>query len=148
MFNRKKGPTQSFVHADYCKILKADPSTQIPWLEVERGHWVATCQCGVQHHHEPPEPRARLDPLDPSTFRHFPACEYRDATDPALIKIMLKVRDVADGDYWVVECGSCETLWQVPHYAAKRWGDDDPLPRRAPTNGGGQPAGALRRRET
>ena len=124
MFDRKKRPTQSFVHTDYCKILKADPSTQIPWLEVERGHWVATCQGGIQHHHEPPEPRARLDPLDPSTFRHFPACEFRDTTDPALLRLLLTVQDgtgVSSGwsAYWWVTCGSCQTSWQVLHYAAE-----------------------------
>jgi hypothetical protein len=36
---RKKGPTQPFAHADDCKILKADPGVEIPWSEVESGHW-------------------------------------------------------------------------------------------------------------
>jgi hypothetical protein len=30
---------------------------------------------------------------------------------------ILKVRDGAGGDYWWVECGTCDTAWQVPHYA-------------------------------
>ena len=51
-----------------------------------------------------------------------PQCVRRDTTDPALLRVILKVRDVADGDSSVVECGSCETLWQVPHYAAESGG--------------------------
>jgi hypothetical protein len=50
-------------------------------------------------------------------MRHMPECEYRDATDPGLLRILLKVRDGAGGGYWVVECGACGTFWQVPHYA-------------------------------
>jgi len=34
------------MHADNCKILKADPGVQIEWSEVETGHWRAVCQCG------------------------------------------------------------------------------------------------------
>jgi hypothetical protein len=30
--------------------------------------------------------------------------------------VSLKVRDGAGG-YWRVECGTCVTGWQVPHYA-------------------------------
>jgi hypothetical protein len=29
---------------------------------------------------------------------------------------MLKVRDGAGGYYWWVECGSCDTAWQIPYY--------------------------------
>ena len=36
-------------------------------------------------------------------------------TDPAVIKVLLKVTD--KGDYDWVECGSCAAGWQVPHYA-------------------------------
>ena len=66
----------------------------------------------------------RLDPLDPSTGRHFGQCEHRDTTDPALLRVLLKVRDVAfdGGDYWYVTCGACEAEWQVPHYAAASGG--------------------------
>jgi hypothetical protein len=28
-----------------------------------------------------------------------------------------KVKDGAGGSYWWVECGACNTAWQVPHYA-------------------------------
>ena len=44
-----KGPTHSFVHADDCKIVKADPGVEIPWQEIERGHWQAECRCGKEH---------------------------------------------------------------------------------------------------
>jgi hypothetical protein len=66
---------------------------------------------------EPTDRRVRLDPYDPSTFRHAGQCEHRDASDPALLRVILKVRDGVGGGYWWVECGTCEWGWQVPHYA-------------------------------
>jgi hypothetical protein len=120
---KKKGPDKAFSHTADCKIVKADPDVQIPWNEVERGHWVAECQCGKEHvHAAPADRRARLDPLDPSTSRHAPQCEHRDTTDPALLRAILKVRDGMDGGYFWVECGVCDHAWQVPHYAAKSVG--------------------------
>jgi hypothetical protein len=101
--------------------MKADPGVEIPWSEVESGHWRAECHCGIEHFHEAPaDRRARLDPLDPSTFHHAGQCEYRDTTDPVLLRAILKVRDGAGGDYWWVECSACDTAWQVPHYAAEK----------------------------
>ena len=35
---RKKGPTRPFTHAPDCPILRADPSVEIPWSEMEPGH--------------------------------------------------------------------------------------------------------------
>jgi hypothetical protein len=32
MFGRKKGPDEPFAHADDCKIVRADPGVQIPWV--------------------------------------------------------------------------------------------------------------------
>jgi hypothetical protein len=116
---RKKEPDKAFSHTDDCKIAKVTPGVKIPWNEVESGHWVATCQCGEQHHREPAARPPRLDPLDPSTFRHARQCEHRDTTDPALLRAILKVKDGSGGDYWWVECGTCDTAWQVPHYAAE-----------------------------
>ena len=43
-----KGPTHSFVHADDCKIVKADPGVEIMWSEIESGHWQAECRCGKE----------------------------------------------------------------------------------------------------
>jgi len=114
---KKKGPTQPFTHADSCKILKADPTVQIQWSEVETGHWRATCMCGSGDVYVEPDRGVRLDPYDPSTFRHPGECEFASETDPAVIKIVLKVKDGAGGSYWWVECGSCDTAWQVPYYA-------------------------------
>jgi hypothetical protein len=116
---RKKGPTRPFGHTDDCKIVKADPGVEIPWQEVETGHWVAECQCGKEHHHEAPDAdrRTRLDPLDPGTFRHSGGCEHRDTTDPAVIRAILKVSEGAGGGYWWVQCGTCDHGWQVAHYA-------------------------------
>ncbi len=86
MFGRKKGPSlPAFSHSPDCKIVRNDPGVEIPWNEVEPGHWEATCVCGKQHHHELRNPARRLDPFDPTTSRHFGQCEHRDTTDPALL---------------------------------------------------------------
>jgi hypothetical protein len=63
-----------------------------------------------------PNPAGRLDPVDPRTTRHLPQCEFASETNPATLKVLLKVRE-RDG-YWWVDCGSCEAGWQVPFYAA------------------------------
>jgi hypothetical protein len=123
MFGRKKGPTRLFTHANDCRILKADPGVQISWSLIEGGHWRAVCQCGVEDFYEEPTGRrARLDPLDPSTFRHAGGCEHRDTTDPALLRAILKVKDGAGGDYWWVECSICSCGWQVPYFGPERVG--------------------------
>jgi hypothetical protein len=116
---KKKGPDKAFIHTDDCKIAKADPDVKIPWNEVESGHWVATCRCSEQHYREPSAQPSRLDPLDPTTFRHAPQCEFRDMTDPALLPALLNVKDGSGGDYWWVTCGACATSWQVAYYAAE-----------------------------
>jgi len=84
----------------------------------ESGHWEATCVCGNQHHHEGRElARRRLDPLDPTTARHFPQCEFASETDPAVIRVLLKVKPgLGEGYDWIM-CGACEAEWQVMHYA-------------------------------
>jgi hypothetical protein len=80
---RKKGPTRPFVHAYGCKIVKADPGVEILWSEVENGHWQAVGDCGSEDiYEEPADRRARLDPLDPSTFRHAGECEHRPRPIP------------------------------------------------------------------
>jgi hypothetical protein len=45
-FKKKGGPDRPFMHAPTCKIMKADPTTEIPWQEVETGLWVAQCVSG------------------------------------------------------------------------------------------------------
>ena len=73
--------------------------------------------CGAEYFNAPlTDDRVRLDPYDPSTFRHAGQCEHRDTKDPALLRVILKVRDGAGGGYWWVECATCEHGWQVPHY--------------------------------
>ncbi len=115
---KKRGPTRPFTHADNCRILKADPTIQIQWSEVETWHWRAVCQCGSEDVYEEPTDRGvRLDPYDPSTFRHAGQCEHRYTSDPALLRIILKVRDGAGGDYHWVTCSGCDCSWQVPYYA-------------------------------
>jgi hypothetical protein len=65
---------------------------------------------------EPADRRVRLDPNDPSTSRHAGQCEHRYTSDPALLRVILKVKEGAGGGYWWVECATCEHGWQVPHY--------------------------------
>lgn len=121
MFGLKKGPTRPFTHADDCRIMKADPGALIEWQEIATGHWVAECQCGKEHFHEDPAGRrVRLDPLDPSTFRHVPACDQGEVTDPAIIRATLRIQD-RDG-YWWVESSMCSCCWQVPYYAVESIG--------------------------
>ena len=114
---KKKAPDKDFIHADDCKIAKADPGVKIPWSEASAGRWEAVCVCKTEHFYEPSAPRTRLDPFDPSTFRHMGECEHRDMTDPALLRVILKVREGVEEGYSRVECGGCGTWWYVPHYA-------------------------------
>jgi hypothetical protein len=65
---KKKAPDKEFIHADDCKIAKADPGVKIPWSETRGGRWEAVCVCKTEYFYEPPAPRTRLDPFDPSTF--------------------------------------------------------------------------------
>ena len=94
MFTRKrKQPTKPFIHAEDCQIFKADPSVQIPWNYEGDGFWKAECVCTYETYVEPiVDDRVRLDPLDPKTSRHLGQCEYVSATDPAVLKVLLKVK--------------------------------------------------------
>ena len=115
---KRNGPIRPFTHSHDCKILAADPTTEIPWSYVGDGGWKAECVCSTEYFREPlTDDRVRCDPLDPATSRHGGACEFATVTDPAVLKLALKVRDGSGGDYWWVECGSCEYSWPVPHYA-------------------------------
>jgi hypothetical protein len=114
--NRHGPPNKPFSHADNRKILLADPGVQIEWGEIERGHWVATCVCGEEHYRAPDSPRVRNDPYDPATSRHLPQCEFAAATDPAILRALLKIRPGLDPGYQWVECGSCAAGWQVLDY--------------------------------
>jgi hypothetical protein len=120
MFHRKQhqGPPDGpFSHSDDCTILRADPSVSIPWSEVERGHWVRTCQCSKEHYRAPEPARVRLDPLDPATMRHLPQCEFVGTTDRDIIRVLLKVKPGLGPDYQWVECGSCGSGWPVADFA-------------------------------
>ena len=113
---KKKGPTQQFVHANNCRIVKADPTVEIPWSYLGEGLWKAECVCTAEYFREPTtDNRVRLNPFDPATARHFGQCEYVAETDAAVLRVLLKVTD--KGDYDWVECGACDSGWQVAHYA-------------------------------
>jgi hypothetical protein len=47
----------------------------------------------------------------------LPQCEYAAATDPGVLKILLKVRPGLGEGYEWVECGGCGAAWQVRYYA-------------------------------
>jgi hypothetical protein len=119
MFGLKKGgPDKAFSHSDDCGIVAVDPGVSIPWNETRTGHWEARCQCGVEYFDQPvADRRVRLDPLDPRTANHLPQREFVTVTDPAVLRVLLKVTD--KGDYAWVECGSCEAGWQVLFYAER-----------------------------
>jgi hypothetical protein len=55
-FKKKGGPARPFMHADNCKIMKADPTAEIPWQEIEASLWVAECECGKEYEREAPRP--------------------------------------------------------------------------------------------
>ena len=111
-----KPPTdRPFVHADNCLIVRSDPTVTIEWQEVETGKWQRICQCGTEFAYDQEE-RARVNPYDPASFRHAPQCEYRDATDPAIIRAIISWKDGATGGYLWVTCGHCEISWPVPDF--------------------------------
>ncbi len=113
---RVRPPDSPFTHDPSCKILAADPNVEIPWSRLEQGMWRRECVCGTESWYEPPSSRVRLDPFDRDHAGHAGACEFKDVTDPAVLKLALRVREGAGGTYWVVECSACECLWQVPFY--------------------------------
>ena len=51
------------------------------------------------------------------TSRHKGECEFASETDPAVLKVLLKVKAGTGEGYDWVECGSCGAGWQVPYYA-------------------------------
>jgi hypothetical protein len=51
---KESEPTRPFMHAPDCKLMKADPTTEIKWQEVETGLWVAECQCGKEYERDGP----------------------------------------------------------------------------------------------
>jgi hypothetical protein len=116
VFRRKRTPpSKPFIHAEDCRILKADPDAEVQWNYEGDGFWRAECVCTFETFREPlVDDRLRLDPGDPATARHLGQCEYVSEIDPAVIKVLLKVTD--KGDYDWVECGSCEAGWQVAHF--------------------------------
>jgi hypothetical protein len=86
-----------------------------PFGRVERGHWRAVCQCGLRITTSPSQTVFGSTRSLRRLARHLPQCDFVAATDPAVLRVLLKVKDVAGRDYWWVECGACDTAWQVPH---------------------------------
>jgi hypothetical protein len=118
MFGKKKtGPDRPYTHTPDCPIVRADPDVEIPWNEVERGHFVSTCVCaGPEHYREASvESRVRLDPLDPSTARHAGECEFVGTTDRAVLRLALTITQ-KEG-YSAVACSACARVWQVADFA-------------------------------
>jgi hypothetical protein len=100
------------------QIQAVDPDVEIPWSYVGDGLWKAECVCTMEYYREPfTDNRVRLDPHDPKTSRHAPECEFASTTEPSVVRVLLRVREGMAPGYWWVECGSCNTAWQVAHYA-------------------------------
>ena len=74
--------------------------------------------CGVETYRElTADNRVRLSPYDPATAGHLGQCEHVSETDPAVLKVLLKVKPgIGEGYDWV-ECGACAAGWRVPHHA-------------------------------
>jgi hypothetical protein len=122
MFRNKKKirpPDSEFVHADDCRILRADASVRPVWNQIERGLWKRECVCSFEYWHEPVPEDRRQDPYDPRTFRHAGQSEHRDTTDPALVKLILNVKPGTGGAYWWVTCQACAISWQTPYEVAE-----------------------------
>jgi hypothetical protein len=97
----------------------ADPDFEPEWQEIDEGHWQRACQCYSEDRWEPrADTRTRLDPMNPSTFAHFPACEHRDTTDPVIVRAILTVFER-------------ETYWYCNAAPARRAGRFPSTPRRA-----------------
>ncbi len=123
LFDRKRGPDKVFEHGPDCKTVAVDRDVQIPWSYMGNGRWEAVCTCGTETWYEPAaDRRVRLDPRDPALARHPGQCEFASETDAAVLRILLKVKEGAGGDYWWVECGGCDCAWPVPRYAAESVG--------------------------
>ena len=68
---------------------------------------MAQCVCGKEYHRDPvADRRVRLDPLDPKTSQHAGECEFATVTDPAVLRVLLKVQEGAGGGY----CGDVRWL--------------------------------------
>jgi hypothetical protein len=50
-------------------------------------------------------------------MRHLPQCEFAAATDPAVLRVLLRVTPGQGGGYHWVTCGACDAGWQVADYA-------------------------------
>jgi hypothetical protein len=109
VFRRKrKPPSKPFTHDEGCRIVAVDPGVEIPWSHLGDGRWKAECVCGAEYFNESAvDDPVRLDPLDPKTSRHSGPCEYVSETDPAVLKVLLKVKPGMGEGYDWVEFGGC-----------------------------------------
>jgi hypothetical protein len=62
---------------------------------------------------------SRIRSFRPLQSRHLGQCEFASETNAAVLRVVPKVKDGAGGYYWWVECGTCDTAWQVPYYAER-----------------------------
>jgi hypothetical protein len=98
--------------------LAADPDVVIPWSRLEYGRWERICVCNAEYWQEPAPSRVRLDPYDRSTMRHMEECEFKDVSDPVILRALLRI--TPKERYAWVECGGCQAGWQVADFAEER----------------------------
>jgi hypothetical protein len=80
------------------QVARSAPRTLSGWRHGFEPRWDYQVICTTEYYNEPfVDDRVRLDPLDPSTSRHAGECEFAAETDPAVLKILLKVKDGAGG---------------------------------------------------
>jgi hypothetical protein len=76
------------------------PEHRDSWSYLGEGLWRRECVCTYESISEPfVDDRVKNDPLDLKTARHLGQCEYISETDPAMLKVLLKVKEGGGGTY-------------------------------------------------
>jgi hypothetical protein len=91
---RWKGPNKAFSHQEGCTLFLGRPEFPAGRQEVERGFWRGRSASAASKPFREidADDRVRLDPLDPKRSHHLGQCEYISETDPAVLKVLLKVK--------------------------------------------------------
>jgi hypothetical protein len=130
MFRKRSPPSTAFVHAYDCKIPLEGRSWRRDPVERDRARSLgAALRLYGRVLARAPPSRRRLDPLDPSTSKHAPECEFGDVTDRSVVKALLKIKPGLMPGYSWVECGSCQCAAGAGLRRGARRVTTNPLPR-------------------